>query len=109
VYVGDVVQATLRAASCARERDSDQWRDVPVWNVGTGSETSVLELWTAVQRVEGVDLGAEFQPARVGELDRSALDASRARAELGVAIDTPLDAGLARTLEWMRERAGVDS
>ena len=107
VYVGDVVDATLRAGEHAAARPRDQWRDVPVWNVGTGTETSVLELWSTIQRVEGVDLGADFQPARLGELDRSALDATRARTALAAPIDTGLDDGLARTIAWMRDHARV--
>jgi len=105
VYVGDVVDVTLRAGEFAQARSQSEWRNVPIWNVGTGTETSVLELWTAIQRVEGVDLGADFHPARAGELDRSALDSSMARDILAAPIDTSLDSGLARTIDWMRERA----
>jgi UDP-glucose 4-epimerase len=100
VFVGDVVEATLRAGDVAREAGA---REVPVYNVGTGRETSVLELWRTMTGADGVDLGWEFEPARAGELARSALDASRARTALAVAIDTPLEDGLGRTLEWLRE------
>jgi UDP-glucose 4-epimerase len=106
VYVGDVVEATIRAgehaASAAETLAGDAAPEVPVFNVGTGVETSVLELWEQMQRVGEVDLGAELAPLRPGELQRSALDASRAREVLGVELATPLDRGLADTLEWMR-------
>ena len=45
-----------------------------VFNVGTGVETSVLELAEACMRVSGIELEPVFEPARLGELQRSVLD-----------------------------------
>ena len=47
-----------------------------------------------------------FEPARLGELQRSALDAGRARADLGFAAQTPLREGIAATFAWARDAAG---
>src|SRR3954466_6157912 len=77
-YVADVVGANLAAAEHPEAHG--------VYNVGTGSESSVLEVLGALRRAAGLgdeDLEPEFAPARLGELQRSALDVSRARAELG--------------------------
>jgi UDP-glucose 4-epimerase len=83
VYVGDVAAALLAAAD----------RDVTgAYNVGTGRETSVLEL------VERLDLEPTFEPERPGEIRRSCLDASAAREALGWAPVTSLDDGLQRTM-----------
>ena len=68
VYVGDVARATLQALGA----------DGGVFNVGTGSETSVVELYEACRRVAGSSLDAEHAPERLGELQRSVLDVSRA-------------------------------
>jgi UDP-glucose 4-epimerase len=87
VYVGDVVEATLRAYG----------RPAGVFNVGTGRETSVLELYDACRRVSGVDVEADFAPPRLGELQRSVLDPELAASELGFRAATDLDAGLAQT------------
>src|SRR5437762_2192782 len=73
VYVGDVVAAVLAALG----------RDGGVYNVGTGVETSVLELYEAVQQSAGVRREAEHADARAGELQRSVLDVSLAARELG--------------------------
>jgi UDP-glucose 4-epimerase len=91
LYVGDVVAATLAAA------------DHPggVLNVGTGAETSVLELYERIQRVAGVEREPEFAEARPGELQRSVLDASRAKRELGWEPQHSLDEGLAETWAWI--------
>ena len=48
------------------------------------------------------ELEPEFEPARQGELQRSSLDVTRARAELGFTADTDLVAGMKPTLEWAR-------
>ena len=91
VYVGDVVAASLAAAA----------HDEGVFNVGTGVETSVLDLYDRVQRVAGVERPPEFAEARPGELQRSVLDPSRARRELGWSPQHTLDTGLAATWSWI--------
>ena len=68
-----------------------------VFNVGTGRETSVLELADACRRVSGVAVEPVFAPARLGELQRSVLDPSLAERELGFRSRTSLDEGLAAT------------
>jgi UDP-glucose 4-epimerase len=90
VHVADVVAATLAAVA----------RDGGVFNVGTGTETSVLDLYERIQRVAGVERAAEFAPARAGELQRSVLDVSLAKRELGWEPKHPLDDGLAETWSW---------
>jgi UDP-glucose 4-epimerase len=91
VFVGDVVDATLAAL------------DHPggVLNVGTGAETSVLRLYEAISRVSGIEREPELAPARLGELQRSFLDRSRAERELGWRPRHGLDEGLRATWEWM--------
>src|SRR4051795_8577632 len=89
VYVGDVVRAQLAAASHPEASG--------VYNVGTGPEASVLEALGARRRAAGVgddELEPEFAPARLGELQRSALDVGRARAELGFTAQAGLDDGM---------------
>jgi UDP-glucose 4-epimerase len=92
VYVTDVVRATLAAAE----------HDGGVFNVGTGRETSVVELFELCRRVaDKDDVEAVFAPARPGELQRSVLDISRAVDELGWRPERSLEEGLRETWEWM--------
>jgi UDP-glucose 4-epimerase len=91
VYVGDVVAATLAAAEHAGG----------VLNVGTGVETSVLELYGRIQLAAAVERAPEFGDARPGELQRSVLDASLAKRELGWEPRHSLDEGLAETWAWI--------
>ena len=92
VHVGDAARATL--AALERKRGG-------VFNIGTGIETSVLELYTAIERASGVEQVAEHAPQRLGELQRSVLDVSLAARELGWTPAVALDDGLARTWEWV--------
>jgi UDP-glucose 4-epimerase len=91
VYVADVVAATLAASG----------QEGGVFNVGTGVETSVLDLYERIQRVSGIEREPEFAPARAGELQRSVLDPSLAKRELGWERRHTLDEGLAETWAWM--------
>ena len=91
VYVGDVVAATLAAAE----------HDGGVLNVGTGTETSVLDLYERIQRAAGIERDPEFAPPRPGELQRSVLDPSRAQRELGWEPKRSLEEGLANTWAWI--------
>jgi len=91
VFVGDVVRATLAAVG----------HDGGVFNVGTGRETSVLELYDRIARAAESDRKAELAPPRLGELQRSFLDPALAKRELGWRAEHGLDAGLGRTWEWI--------
>jgi UDP-glucose 4-epimerase len=92
VYVADVVRATLSAAEL----------DGGVFNVGTGRETSVVELSELCRRVAGKeDVEPVFAPPRPGELQRSVLDISHAIDELGWRPEHSLEDGLRETWEWM--------
>src|SRR5262249_22117347 len=91
VFVGDVVDAVLAAVG----------RDGGVFNVGTGRETSVLELHRACAEVAARDAAPEFAAPRLGEVLRCVLDVGRAGRELGWRARTPLPDGLRATYEWV--------
>ena len=100
VFVGDVVAANLAAADR---------RDVGgAINIGTGRETSVLDLVAILQQEGGRDdFEPELAPPRLGEIERSCLDVTRARDELGWEAKTSLSDGMRATLDAARvELAG---
>ncbi len=92
VFVGDVVNALLAAAGAPGD----------IYNVGTGVETTVIGLHDACATVIGVASDPTFAPARLGDVQRSALDVTRAASVLGWQARTSLEDGLSRTLEWVR-------
>jgi UDP-glucose 4-epimerase len=93
VYVGDIVRANLAAA----ER-----RLAGVFNIGTGIETSVNELYDRVAEACGVGSPAQRGPAKPGEQRRSVLNVDRAKKALGFTSPTSLREGLRETAAWFR-------
>ncbi len=93
VFVDDVVDAFVRAISRGTGLTC---------NIGTGIETSVNGLYSTMARNAGVSTEPQYAPARPGELERSALDAGRAKIHLGWEPFTDLATGTAAVLEWFR-------
>jgi UDP-glucose 4-epimerase len=91
IYVGDVVAAAL-AAGGKRIGGSV--------NIGTGRESSVLDIVKVLGEISGrEDFVPEFAPPRPGEVQRISLDASRAERELAWAPQMTLEQGLRVTLD----------
>jgi UDP-glucose 4-epimerase len=93
VHVDDVVAANLAAV------DSDTFG---ACNVGTGVETTVLQLVEALAPLADASFEPEHRPPRPGEVPRNPLDCTRAREALGWESRVLLDDGLTQTLESVR-------
>lgn len=93
VFVEDVVRANMAAS----DLDLDG-----VFNVGTGVETSVTDLYRMICTALGVDKPAEHGPAKAGEQKRSVLDGSKLRRLAGLPDPVQLPEGLKTTVEWVR-------
>jgi UDP-glucose 4-epimerase len=89
VFVDDVVDAFVRAS----ERGGGL-----LFNIGTGTETSVVRLYEAMARIVKHSGTPRHEAARIGELARSALNPALAEMYLGWKPWTPLDEGLTRTI-----------
>jgi UDP-glucose 4-epimerase len=96
VHVSDVVRANLAAAGRP---------GFHTYNVGTGVETSVVDLYREIARALGSKAVASHGPAKAGEQTRSVVDGALGRRELGTPVPIPLSAGLVRTADWFRARA----
>jgi UDP-glucose 4-epimerase len=93
VYVGDVVTANLAAAA------SDVGGP---FNIGTGVESTVLDIVDALAPLAEGPFEAQHEPERLGEVRHIALDTSRARDELGWEPSVGLGDGLKTTLDSLR-------
>jgi nucleoside-diphosphate-sugar epimerase len=62
----------------------------------------VLDLFEVCRQASGVDVEPVFDPPRLGELQRSVLDAGLAERELGFAARTAFADGIAATWEFIR-------
>jgi UDP-glucose 4-epimerase len=98
IFVTDLVDALVSAG----DRTAGG-----VVNIGTEVETSVLELLRVLAELHGPGAPEpEFAPARTGEIDRSCLDATRARELLGWNASTRIPEGLRRTYDALQPAAG---
>ena len=91
-FVADAVEANVRA-----------WRrSAPqgVYNVGGGSQIEVREAIALLERCLGRRARLRHEPRPAGDPLRTRADASRIRADLGFAPETPLEQGLAAEAEW---------
>lgn len=102
VFVADTVAALL-AADAALAGEAPPAGPL---NIGTGRETSVLELVAELASISGLPFEAELSPARQGEVQRVAIDPAAAGEELAWRPETDLRDGLARTLDSVRSSRG---
>jgi UDP-glucose 4-epimerase len=95
VYVGDVVSANLAAAGSNADG---------AFNIGTGVESSVLDVIEALNSAagEGEQLEYEHAPERPGEVRNIYLDTARAQGELGWTSEVDLAQGMRLTLDSLR-------
>ena len=97
VFVDDVAEANL----VAMRQDSQG-----VYNVGTGIETSVNELFRILAGLTGSSCKEVHGPAKLGEQMRSVIDSSKLKQELGWEPEADLTKGLEKTVAHFRELMG---
>ena len=97
VFVGDVVDALVAGGEALVERGVGLAGPV---NVGTGTETTVLELVEHLGRAAGLEPVVNHRPERPGEVLKASIDPAAAARELGWRARTSLADGLERTYRW---------
>ena len=88
VFVGDVVEANMRALM-----SPTPWRGL-VMNLGSGVGTTIGELAALIMELEGMPGPPEHQPARIGDIHRSVADVGRLQRSLGWQPRTTIRQGL---------------
>jgi UDP-glucose 4-epimerase len=97
VFVEDCVRANVVALSGPSG----------LWNVGTGVETTVSDLYHRIAAALDFSGAPRHDGPAPGEQRRSVLDGEKIRRDLGLPLYTPLDEGLARTIAWFRRRSAT--
>jgi UDP-glucose 4-epimerase len=92
-YVGDIVNANMLALNT---------QVCGVYNLGRAIEVSDLEIFEAVRDAVGTDVVPIFGEKRPGEVEHIALDASRARADLGWEWEVDLSEGVGEAVAFYR-------
>jgi UDP-glucose 4-epimerase len=93
VYVGDVARANLLAAT----------NGSGIYNIGSGVGTDVNTIFAGLKQAAGYAQDALYGPAKLGEVYKIYLDASRARRELGWESTVSVVDGLRRTVEYFQQ------
>ena len=94
VNVKDAVQANIAALDCDQNG---------AFNIGSGTETSVLQLIEMMKEITGLVPETDFLPPRSGEVHRIALDSNLARDVLAWWPTVDLQDGLRTVWEWFKE------
>lgn len=96
VYIDDVIDANMLAM------ESDVTDEV--FNVASGTETSLLGLLQAVLKVTGSPLQPEFMPERtVNPVPRRLADTRKAAEMLGFKAKVNVEEGLKQLIKWRKE------
>ena len=101
IFVDDIARANILAAKAvATDR---------VYNIASGSETSLEQLATALMRAMDREIEPIHGPARkVNPVHRRLADTSAAERDLGFTAQVGLDEGLRRLVDWWRgQRADI--
>ena len=102
VFVGDVVQALIRAAN-------SHGGSGKVFNVGTGRAVTIRALWDVVAALSGSSIKPVHEPPRPGDVPQSVSAIDAARTDLGFDPQVSFEKGLELTIEWYRKILGVGS
>ena len=96
IYIDDVARSNVLALASDLQGE--------VFNVASGTETSLNDLAAALLKVTGSSLCPEYGPERgVNPVSRRLADTSKARALLGFKSSVSLEDGLARLVDWWHQ------
>ena len=97
-YVEDVVALNLNAARARNVSGR-------MYNGGNGGRITLNQAWALLQKIEGLQIPANYGPPRAGDVRHSQADTTAARADLGYVSRFTFEQGLRLTLEWFRSQA----
>ena len=97
-YIDNVVSANLLAAKAPAAKVAGR-----VFNVATGSRTTLLEAFAEIKRITGYSGGVNHAPEREGDIKHSTADISAAQEAFGYKTVADLAHGLEQTIAWARE------
>ncbi len=107
LYSGDLAQACCFLMNLGADQFDSLLGDAapPLINIGTGEDATVRELAETVARVLGYEGGLVFDASKPDGTPRKLLDVGRLH-RLGWRHTTPLEQGIQRTWEAVRDRLG---
>jgi UDP-glucose 4-epimerase len=97
IFIDDVVDALVAAVE---DRSAGR-----IFNIGSGKGRTVREVLAAIEVALGTKLDVNWKQGRAADVPASVVAIERARDLMGWVPGTPLDSGLAQTIQWWRSRA----
>jgi nucleoside-diphosphate-sugar epimerase len=94
-YVEDVAALCFKAADAPGVAGK-------MFNAGNGGRYTLNQIWSMLQKMEGVEIASKFGPPRAGDVRHSMADTTRAASELGHAPQFSIEDGLRKTLDWYK-------
>ncbi|WP_420581123.1 SDR family oxidoreductase [Reichenbachiella sp.] len=96
-YIDNVVQANLKAMESGNEIKNE------VFNIALGSSTTLSELYELLKKISGSDLLAQYGSERMGDVQHSLADISKAKKLLGYQPSVSVEEGLTKTFNWFKQ------
>jgi len=95
-YIDDVINGTIAAI--------EKCNGFNIYNLGESRPISVNDLIGQIEKALGKKAQRQYVPAPPGDVRRTFADVSKAVRELGYNPSTPIEAGLAKFVTWLREQ-----
>ena len=111
-YIDDIVEGVVRTADKIAEPDPNWNGDLPnsasssapyrLYNIGNNNPVSLMDFITTLEKALGREAKKNYLPLQPGDLPKTYADISDLVEAVGFKPSTPLDAGIARFVEWYR-------
>lgn len=101
-FVEDVAELNLKAARAKGVSGN-------TYNAGNGGRITLNHAWALVQKLAGVELAAQYAPARRGDVRDSQADTTAAVRDLGHSPRFTFEEGMRVTLDWYRDSLRLKS
>jgi len=98
VFVKDIVNANILAYKSLKKFSGN------IYNIGTGKETTVLELYNTIKQISGNKASVTHSEKRVGDIYRSCANIDLSKTHLGYSPTTSLKEGLGQTIVWVKNQ-----
>lgn len=99
IHVVDLAKAHIKALEYLKKQDAPFY---DVFNVGTGSGNSVLEIIRTFEEVNGVKVPYEIGPRRAGDIASCYADVTKIKNELGWEAEKSLAEALKDAWSWQK-------
>ncbi|MCS6904857.1 MAG: GDP-mannose 4,6-dehydratase [Bacteroidia bacterium] len=99
IYVQDVIEANILALE--HHLANPDW--IGTFNVGTGIETNVIQIYEEIQKNGFAEIPPSYGPPKKGEQRRSVISSERLKSQTGWKPQISLKEGIQKTVRWFRQ------